>query len=116
MPTPKLLVLAITAAVAIMAQTADVEADSRNGHRHYFRPSHGEHYDTVMANYTRRCTDLRTQFEQARVDFAPSQQLAAASALYDQGVTHCDGGARLQGIDELKAAIRQLGGIPRVNL
>jgi hypothetical protein len=115
MPTPKILVLAITAAVAIMAQTTDVEADSRN-HRHFFRPSRGEHYDTVMANYTRRCTDLRTQFEQARADMAPSQQLAAASALYDQGVSHCAGGARLQGIDELTAAIRQLGAIPRVTL
>ena len=46
MPTPKLLALATAAVVAIMAQTADVEADSRNGHRHFFRPSHGEHYDT----------------------------------------------------------------------
>jgi hypothetical protein len=116
MPTPKLLVLAIVSAAAIVAQTANVEADSRNGHRHFFRPNHGDHYDTVMANYTRRCTDLRTQFEQARVDMAPSQQLAAASALYDQGVAHCDGGSRLQGIDELNAAIRQLGGIPRVTL
>jgi hypothetical protein len=115
MPTPKILVLAITAAVAIMAQTVHVEAGSRE-HRHFFRPSRGEHYDTVMANYTRRCTDLRTQFEQARTDFAPSQQLAAASALYDQGVAHCAGGARLQGIDELSAAIRQLGAIPRVTL
>ena len=116
MPTPKLLVLAIASAAAIIAQTANVEADSRNGHRHFFRPNHGDHYDTVMANYTRRCTDLRTQFEQARTDMAPSQQLAAASALYDQGVAHCDGGARLQGIDELNAAIRQLGVIPRVTL
>jgi len=116
MPTPKLLVLAVTAAVAVMAQTADVEAGSRSGHRHFFRPSHGDHYDTVMANYTRRCTDLSSQFEQARADMPASPQLTQASALYDQGASHCAGGARLQGIDELKAAIRQLGGIPRVNL
>ena len=115
MPTPKILVLAVTAAVAIMAQTADVEAGSRQ-HRHFFHSSRGEHYDTVMANYTRRCTDLCTQFEQARTDFAPSQQLATASALYDRGVAHCAGGARLQGIDELNAAIRQLGASPRVTL
>ena len=52
MPTPKILVLAVTAAVAIMAQTAGVEADSRSGHRHFFNPNRGgEHYDTVMANY-----------------------------------------------------------------
>ncbi|MCI0430029.1 MAG: hypothetical protein L0210_05735 [Rhodospirillales bacterium] len=114
MPTPNILVLAITAAVAILAQTADVEAGSRK-HRHS-RSSRGEHYDTVMANYTRRCTDLRSQFERARAEMAPSQQLAAATALYDQGVSHCKGGARLQGIDELTAAIRQLGAIPRVTL
>jgi hypothetical protein len=116
MPTPKLLVLAIVSAAAIVAQTASVEADSRNGHRHFFRPSHGEHYDTVMANYTRRCTDLRTQFEQARANMADSPQLAQATALYDLGVSHCAGGARLQGIDELSAAIRQIGVIPRVTL
>ena len=116
MRTPKILVLAVTAAVAIMAQTADVEAGSRSQHRHFFNQNRGEHYDTVMANYTRRCTDLSGQFERARAQMAPSQQLAAASALYDQGVSHCAGGARLQGIDELTAAIRQLGAIPRVTL
>ena len=47
---------------------------------------------------------------------APSSQLAQASALYEQGVSHCAGGARPQGIDELTAAIRQLGAIPRVTL
>jgi len=116
MPMPKIPVLAIMAAVAILAQTADVEAGSSK-HRHFFRSNRGgEHYDTVMANYTRRCTDLRSQFERARAEMAPSQQLAAASALYDQGVSHCAGGARLQGIDELTAAIRQIGAIPRVML
>jgi hypothetical protein len=111
---PKIPVLAIMAAVAILAQTADVEAGSRK-HRH-FHSSRGEHYDTVMANYTRRCTDLRSQFERARAEMAPSQQLAAATALYEQGVSHCAGGARLRGIDELTAAIRQIGAIPRVTL
>jgi hypothetical protein len=112
MPTPKIPVLAIVAVVAILAQTADVEAGSSK--RHFRSSRGGEHYDTVMANYTRRCTDLRSQFERARAEMAPSQQLAAASALYDRGVSHCAGGARLQGIDELTAAIRQLGAIPRV--
>ena len=115
MPTPKMPVLAIMAAVAILAQTADVEAGSSK-HRHFRSNRGGEHYDTVMANYTRRCTDLRSQFERARAEMAPSQQLAAASALYDRGVSHCAGGARLQGIDELTAAIRQLGAIPRFTL
>jgi hypothetical protein len=74
------------------------------------------HYDAVMTNYLRRCTDLSNQFERARAQMAPSSQLAQASALYEQGVSHCVGGARLQGIDELTAAIRQLGAIPRVTL
>ena len=117
MPTSKILVLAITAAVAIMAQTAGVEADSGTGHRHFFRSNRGgEHYDTVMANYTRRCTDLIGQFARARAGMPDSPQVAEASALYDQGVSHCNGGARLQGIDELTAAIRQIGAIPRVTL
>jgi len=114
MPAPRIFVLAIAAAVAILAQTADVEAGSRQ-HRS-FHSSRGEHYDTVMANYIRRCADLSSQFERARARMAPSPQLAQASALYDQGVSHCKGGARLQGIDELTAAIRQLGAIPRVTL
>jgi hypothetical protein len=114
MPTPKLLVLAIVSAAAIVAQTASVEADSRNGHRHFFRPSHGEHYDTVMANYTRRCTDLRTQFEQARATW-PDSSPPTGPALYDR-VSAIAPAARLQGIDELTAAIRQIGGIPRVTL
>jgi len=115
MPTPKIPILAMTAAIAFLAQTADVEAGSSN-HRHFRSNRGGEHYDTVMANYTRRCTDLRSQFERARAEMAPSRQLAAASALYHRGVSHCAGGARLQGIDELTAAIRQLGAIPRVAL
>ena len=114
MPTPKILVLAATAAVVFLTQIADAEAGSRKRHRHH--SSRGEHYDTVMSNYIRRCTDLSNQFERAAADFAPSTQLEQATALYDQGVAHCAGGARLQGIDELNAAIRQLGGIPRVTL
>ena len=111
---PKIPVLAIMAAVAILAQPADVEAGSRK-HRH-FRSSGGEHYDTVMANYTRRCTDLSGQFSRARAGMPDSPRLVEASALYDQGVSHCAGGARLQGIDELTAAIRKIGAIPRVTL
>jgi hypothetical protein len=114
MRTPNILILAATAAVAILAQTADVEAGSHKHRR--FHSSGGEHYDTVMANYIRRCTDLSNQFERARADRAASPQLAQASALYDRGVSHCAGGARLQGIDELTAALRQLGAIPRVTL
>jgi len=111
MTTPKVLTLAALAGIAILAQTADVDAGSRKFRRH---ADHGEHYDTVMANYTRRCTDLTSQFERARADMPPSAQLSEASALYESGVAHCTGGARLLGIDELNAAIRYLGVIPRV--
>jgi len=113
MHMPKIPVLAIMTAVVMLAQTAGVEAGSR---KQFHASRGGEHYDTVMANYTRRCTDLANQFERARAEMAPSPRVDAASALYDQGVSHCRGGARLQGIDELTAAIRQLGAIPRVTL
>jgi hypothetical protein len=113
MSAPKIIVLAATAAVVFLTQIADAEAGSR---KHFRHRSSGEHYDTVMANYIRRCTDLSNQFERASESFAPSQQLAQATALYEQGVAHCEGGARLTGIDELNAAIRQLGAIPRVTL
>ena len=111
MTTPKVLALAALAGIAFLAQTAGVDAESRK-----FRPrsDHGEHFDTVMANYTRRCTDLIGQFERARAEMPPSAQVSEASALYESGVAHCRGGARLQGIDELNAAIRYLGVIPRV--
>jgi len=115
MSMSKILVLAATAAVVFLTQIADAEAGSRKRYRHD-HSNRGEHYDTVMANYTRRCTDLSNQFERASADFAPSEQLARATALYQQGVAHCEGGARLTGIDELTAAIRQLGAIPRVTL
>ena len=88
----------------------------------FIPPSHarenqsGEHYDTVQANYTRRCTSLDGQFTRLRATMANSSMMQQASALHDQGVAHCNGGARLQGIDELTAAIRQIGGIPRVEL
>jgi len=114
MSAPKIIVLAATAAVVFLTQIADAEAGSRKRYRHH--SSRGEHYDTVMANYIRRCTDLSNQFERASDDFAPSEQLAQATALYEQGVAHCECGARLTGIDELTAAIRQLGAIPRVTL
>jgi hypothetical protein len=77
---------------------------------------HGEHYDTVVANYTRRCTSLDSQFTRLRVRMATSAALQQAAALHDQGVAHCNGGARQQGIDELTAAIRRIGRIPRVEL
>ena len=86
-----------------------------NNHRMQ-QDQHGEHYDNVVANYTRRCTSLDGQFSRLRARMGDSAALREASALHEQGVEHCNGGARLQGIDELTAAIREIGGIPRVEL
>jgi hypothetical protein len=102
---------ALIAAVAVLGQASDLEAGSKKRvHRG------GEHYDTVMANYTRRCTDLTAQFNRAYAERTDSPQLAEAVALYQQGVADCSSGARLRGIRELTDAIRMIGAIPRVSL
>ena len=116
--------IALTFAAAMAATTLPVlsQAVAQGSSSVFIPPSHdrenqsGEHYDTVQANYTRRCTSLDGQFTRLRASMANSSMLQQASALHDQGVAHCNGGARLQGIDELTAAIRQIGGIPRVEL
>ena len=90
---------------------------ARDDHRDHSRDDlHGEHYDTVVANYTRRCVSLDGQFSRLRAHSGDSAALRQGTALYKQGVADCNGGARLQGIDELTAAIRAIGGIPRVEL
>jgi hypothetical protein len=116
--------IALTFAAAMAAATLPVLSHAVAQSSPVFIPpntrdkddQHHEHYDTVVANYTRRCASLDGQFTRLRARMATSAALQQASALYDQGVAHCNGGARLQGIDELTAAIRQIGGIPRVEL
>ena len=115
--------IALTFAAVLAATTLPVLSHAvAQGNPVFIPPNHsrenqsGEHYDTVVANYTRRCTSLDGQFTRLRASMANSSMLQQASALHDQGVAHCNGGARLQGIDELTAAIRQIGGIPRVEL
>jgi len=76
----------------------------------------GDHYDNVVGNYIRRCSSLDHQFNRLQARMGPSSAMNAALQLHEQGVEHCNGGARLQGIDELTAAIRTIGGIPRVEL
>ena len=105
--------IALLAGVALLAQPLDAEAGSR---KKFHRSNGGEHYDTVMANYIRRCNDLGGQYSRARAERPESAQLAAADALYERGVTHCSDGARMQGIEELTEAIRLIGAIPRVSL
>src|SRR6476646_7054672 len=108
--------IALTFAAVLAATTLPVlsPAVAQNGSTIFIPPSHtrenqsGEHYDTVVANYTRRCTSLDGQFTPLRATLGGSAALQQASALHDQGVAHCNGGARLQGIDELTAAIRQI--------
>lgn len=107
----RITLLAVIAVVAILGQASDLEAGSKKRiHRG------GEHYDTVMANYTRRCTDLNAQFNRALAERSEAPQLADAVALYQQGAANCSSGARLQGIKELTEAIRLIGARPRVSL
>lgn len=105
--------IALLAGAALLAQPLDAEAGSR---KKVHRDNGGEHYDTVTANYIRRCTDLSGQFSRARAEFPESAQLTAADALFERAVAHCNGGARMQGIEELNEAIRLIGAIPRVSL
>jgi hypothetical protein len=136
MATLKMIALAFAAGITVVTLPGISQAASQNGSTQLFIPneSHernkennensennermrhrgGEHYDTVVGNYTRRCVSLDTQFKhlQARVG-AGSRE---ASSLHDQGVRHCNSGGALQGIDELSEAIRKIGGIPRVEL
>lgn len=76
----------------------------------------GEHYDNVVGNYTRRCASLDGQFRRLWLRVSDSAALREGVVLHNQGVTHCDAGARQRGIDELSEAIRKIGGIPRVEL
>lgn len=119
----KTIVLTFAAALAAAAMPLIPQAVAQNGGTPTFIPpnhskddQHGEHYDNVVGNYTRRCTSLDSQFTRLQAHMGPSSALREASALHQQGVAHCNGGARLQGIDELTAAIRKIGGIPRVEL
>jgi len=122
MAMQKTIVLAFATAIAAATLPVISQSAAQNGSSSIFIPNHnaqdqrGEHYDTVVANYTRRCTSLDGQFSRLRARMGASAALREAAALHDQGVMHCNGGARLQGIDELTAAIRKIGGIPRVEL
>ncbi len=123
MPMQKTILLAFAAALAAATLPAFAQPAAHNGGTSIFIPNNrtqqdqrGEHYDNVVANYTRRCTSLDGQFNRLRARMGDSAALREASALHEQGVEHCNGGARLQGIDELSEAIREIGGIPRVEL
>jgi len=113
MSVRRCLIFAVMAALAFLAQAPDLEAGSGKKHRIH---RGGEHYDNVMSNYTRRCADLSGQFARAQAERPDSPLLSDATLRYQRGVALCDGGARMQGIDELTAAIRMIGAIPRVSL
>ena len=74
----------------------------------------GGHYSIVVANLARRCTDLITQFNQAIAQDTGSARARGAMPDYREGVALCDGGNRLQGIDTLEAALKEIGAIPRI--
>lgn len=122
MTKPKTIVLAFAAAIAAATLPVISRSAAQDGGAPIFIPENraqdqrGEHYDTVVANYTRRCASLDGQFSRLQARMGDSAALREASALHEQGVAHCKGGARLQGIDELSEAIRRIGGIPRVEL
>jgi len=119
----KTIALTFAAALGATALPLIPQSAAQNGGTPTFIPpnhsrgdQHGEHYDNVTGNYTRRCTSLDSQYIRLQAHMGPSAALREATALHAQGVAHCNGGARLQGIDELTAAIRRIGGIPRVEL
>ena len=74
----------------------------------------GGHYSIVVANLTRRCTDLSSQFNQALAHTADSAMTRGAMPDYRQGVALCDQGQRIQGVDTLEAALKEIGAIPRI--
>ena len=92
--------------------------NNNNADKDHDRTRHqgGEHYDNVVGNYPRRCASLDDQFRRLWLHVSDSTALREGVVLHNQGVMHCDAGARLQGIDELSEAIRKVGGIPRVEL
>jgi hypothetical protein len=61
----------------------------------------GEHYDTVVGNYTRRCTSLDGQFKHLRA--RPGAGSREASALCPQGPMHDVCSAVLSGHAGVKA-------------
>jgi len=74
----------------------------------------GGHYSIVVANLTRRCTDLSNQFDHARATIADTTMIENAMTDYQQGTALCEAGQRLQGIGTLEAALREIGAIPRI--
>jgi len=126
MAMQKTIILAFAAAIATATLPFISQSVAQGGSTPIFIPPstnktnkgdmHHEHYDNVVANYTRRCSSLDGQFNRLRARMGPSPAMQEALELHEQGVEHCNGGARLQGIDELTAAIRKIGGIPRVEL
>src|SRR6185437_6785638 len=91
----KTVVLAFAAAIAAAMLPGISPSAAQSAGTRIFIPNHdaqdqrGEHYDTVVANYTRRCTSLDGQFSRLRASMGASPALPAAVALHDQGVAHC---------------------------
>ena len=127
MTMQKTIALAIATLIAVAPLPAVSQSHARTGSSTIFIPPptsgtppaqkrHGDHYSNVDGNYTRRCNSLENQFNRLQARMGPSSAMNEALQLHAQGVEHCNGGARLQGIDELTAAIRTIGGIPRIEL
>ena len=114
------------AAAALLVGTATVPATARSDP--FFVPNAGKdldshdapvhrpsHYDVVVAEQIRRCADLSSQFNQALARTADSPMTRGAMPDYRQGVTLCDGGARMQGVATLEAALKEIGAVPHIS-
>ena len=111
MRTTKRVMLALGVTLAA-THVSGTEASAR---RLFFQGHDAGHFDTVMGNYSRRCSELDAQFVRERAGRPDSSYLREASALYDVGSAHCRGGAGLTAIDELSEAIKRIGGIPHTS-
>jgi hypothetical protein len=72
----------------------------------------GSHYSIVNAELVRQCADLEGQFDRALAGVQGASWTQNARALRTQGGAACSQGEREQGIDQLRAAVREIGAIP----
>lgn len=115
------LLFAAGFAVTLLVQSEPAAAQPSNAPAFFIPNSHGDahrraggHYSIVVANLTRRCTDLSNQFDHARATIADTRMIENAMTDYQEGTALCGQGQRLQGIGTLEAALREIGAIPRI--
>jgi hypothetical protein len=120
------VVLAAVLAAAALVPLADTASAASN--RPFFPPPSGasqppsstaaqrrpgSHYSIVAGKLIRQCTDLEGQFDRAVASVQGASWTRNAQALRAQGGTACSQGEREQGIDQLRAAVKAIGAVPR---